>query len=286
MTQLMKGHTWKKRKHTMTYPALAECKHDEIRCHVIVNPQNYDVVYLSYAEKMLHNMLQFNRMWVEISMASGIYEFDTGFEVGGSFDKSYRWVRSSKKGIPEDCKNDPCKFYLFDLPSFKECPFTHRNAERSRVYAQAQHLGYHEIRVPAGVMVEDEAEVEEFFLGVRKDGLEGLMVKSLTHMYERGKRTNGWLKVKPEEDADGVIIGLTEAISEEGEPLGRIGSVHVRVEDGSFAKPSGIEHGLGIDMYENPNKYLAQWCEFKFMERDRQGGYRHPTWHRLREAKA
>jgi hypothetical protein len=38
-------------------------------------------------------------------------------------------------------------------------------------------------------------------------------------------------------------------------------------------------------MYANPEQYIGQWCEFKFMERDRAGGYRHPSLVRLREAK-
>ena len=61
---------------------------------------------------------------------------------------------------------------------------------------------------------------------------------------------------------------------------------HVKVEDGSEASPHGIAHDLGRDMHENPEKYIGQWAEFKYMERDRQGGYRHPVFYRLREAKA
>jgi len=105
-------------------------------------------------------------------------------------------------------------------------------------------------------------------------------------LYERGKRTYGWLKLKPEDDADGIITGINQAFSETGEALGRAGSVDVLCADKSKASPSGIPHPLGRDMWENPQKYLGQWCEFRFMERDRQGGYRHPNFHRIREAKA
>ena len=119
------------------------------------------------------------------------------------------------------------------------------------------------------------------------------MVKSLDHVYERGARIYGWLKYKPEEDADGVITELHEAICGKDQPhlglrkgdrLGRIGSVTVRMADGSTASPHGIAFPLGRDMFDHPEKYIGQWCEFKYMEIDRQGGYRHPTFHRLREA--
>jgi ATP-dependent DNA ligase len=124
------------------------------------------------------------------------------------------------------------------------------------------------------------------FIVARERGFEGLMVKSLQHLYEAGKRTAGWLKVKPSDDADGIITELHEAVSEAGEPLGRTGSITIKVEDGSTATPHGIAHELGREMHEHPERFIGQWAEFKFMERDRQGGYRHPVFNRLREAKA
>jgi ATP-dependent DNA ligase len=124
------------------------------------------------------------------------------------------------------------------------------------------------------------------FILARARGYEGLMVKSMQGMYEAGKRTYGWLKVKPDNDADGVIVALHEAHAQDGTALGRVGSATIDVDDGSTATPHGISHDLGRDMFENPAKYIGQWVEFKFMERDRRGGYRHPTFRRLREAKA
>ena len=284
MAELMKGHKWRDRKHKMTYPAWVEIKYDEIRCHVIVNPQNWAVDYISYAGKPLHNLSEFDRKWVELAQITGLYEFDTGFEANGTYNDSYRWVRSSK-GLPDDLIGKPTKFLLFDLPTV-DGRFEERMGIRHNVAVLALSIDFDNLFQPAGSWAHEHDSVDAMFTVARERGFEGLMVKSLDHTYERGKRTDGWLKVKPEDDADGIITEIHEAIGEDGTPLGRAGSVTIKVEDGSEASPHGIAHELGRDMWENKEKYLNQWAEFKYMERDRQGGYRHPVFHRLREAKA
>lgn len=283
MAQLMKGHKWRDHRAKMTYPAWVEIKHDEIRCHVIVDTDRRTVQYLSYAEKPLHNLSRFDAGWLALADEIGLTEFDCGFEANGTYNDSYRYVRSSK-GLPEDLKDAPCMFFLFDLPTIADENFEYRAKVRHDVHAVALSHDL-PVGIPPGSWAHAEASIDKMFVQARKRGFEGLMVKSLGHMYERGKRTYGWLKVKPEDDADGIIQGFTEAISESGEPLGRAGSVTIKCEDGSIASPHGIAHDLGTDMWQNPEKYIGQWAEFKYMERDRQGGYRHPVFHRLREAK-
>lgn len=306
MAELMKGNVWKDRRDAkdrkgnpiVTYPVYVEDKHDEIRCHVKVSEASHqwglDVEFFSYAGKPLANMQQFEQVFRTLSRGTGYREFDLGFEVNGNFNDSYRWVRSTK-GLPEDLKDATFKFLVFGFPEFagKDNLYKqHVRAEDVMWYARAW------VSVPFDTPVcvecDDAVAVEAAFLRARARGLEGVMVKQPGHLYER-KRTDGWLKMKPEDEADGVIVELIEATATVadhergiavGDPLGRIGSVRVRMEDGSEACPHGIAHDLGRDMYQNPSKYLKQWCELKYMERDRQGGYRHPTFFRIREAKA
>ena len=110
------------------------------------------------------------------------------------------------------------------------------------------------------------------------------MAKTLDHVYAR-RRTFDWMKIKPKETFDGKITGFNEAVSETGAPLGRVGSINVECADGSTAAPAGIAHGLGRTLWEDQAKYIGQWIEFSCMERDRQGGYRHPIYGRFREDK-
>lgn len=298
MAELMKGNVWKDRRDAkdrkgnpiVTYPVYVEDKHDEIRCHVLVTQT--DVMYLSYAGKPLANMERFNQTFLTIARGTGWSEFDLGFEVNGNFNDSYRWVRSTR-GLPDDLKNAPVKFWVFGLPEKRTGGMLHQLLCRLEVARYAADWVTVPFGTPFFTVCDGPDAVDAAFLNARSCGLEGVMVKQLHAEYER-KRTDGWLKMKPEDDADGVIVELIEATATVadpersiavGDPLGRIGSVRIRMEDGSEACPHGIAHGLGTDMHQNPEKYLGQWCEFKFMERDRQGGYRHPTFHRLREAK-
>lgn len=300
MAALMKGNCWKDRRDAkdrkgnpiVTYPVYVEDKHDEIRCHVLVTQT--EVKYLSYAGKPLANMERFNQTFLTIARGTGWSEFDLGFEVNGNFNDSYRWVRSTK-GIPADLKDATFKFLVFGFPEFAGKDNLYKQLVRAEdVVWYARDWVSAPFVIPVCVRCDDGIAVEAAFLDARSRGREGVMVKQHGHLYER-KRTDGWLKMKPEDDADGVIVELIEATATVadpergiavGDPLGRIGSVRVRMEDGSEACPHGIAHDLGRDMLLNPSKYIGQWCELKYMERDRQGGYRHPTFFRLREAKA
>lgn len=295
MASLMKGNVWhercdaKKRNGdpVVTYPVMVEDKHDEIRCHVIVHSCTHAkrVEYLSYAGKPLANMQQFDHVWINVYRSTGISEFDLGFECNGNFNDSYRWVRSTK-GIPLDLVNAPHKFYVFGVPGLggtiaDQVQYRSTVANAAWGYNKGANLS---VRVPQYRMAYSSADVEHHFTRARTTGLEGVMVKQHDAMYER-KRTDGWLKMKPEAEADGIIVGFNEAVSLDGVPLGRAGSVIVRCADDSTAQPSGIKHDLAKHMWENQREYMGRWCEFKFMERDRQGGYRHPTFHRIREDK-
>lgn len=309
MPTLMKGNKWNERKDALDrkgnpivqYPVWVEVKHDEIRCEVAVLGEigALEVQYLSYAGKPLANMRQFDGAFKTLFLNTGLRLFDLGFEANGNFNDSYRWVRSTR-GIPADLLGCKHRFFLFDLPERADLHLVGRLEHMSGAVTRwklARYLDHPDappLERAEGWFCSSATEVDARFLEVRERGLEGLMVKQFGHKYSPGKRTDAWLKMKPENDADGVISELHEAVCgvdqpelglRAGDHLGRIGSVTVRLEDGSEASPHGIPHALGVDMYLNPQVYLYQWCEFKYMERDRQGGYRHPTFNRLREAK-
>lgn len=298
MAFLMKGQKWRDRfsrgQLRFQYPVIVEPKIDDIRCRVqaVRDPVGWcvGVGFLSYAEKPLHNLGYFAHPFIALfNNLQSINNIDCGVEVNCNFNDSYRWVRSSR-GIPTGLSQSQVMFHLFDLPDSGE-PYDER---RHLLKGVADLLTAHNLHCSTvgGVTARNDEDVEAIYAQYRTRGFEGAMLKTLHHEYQIGKRSWDWYKLKPEDDADGVIIDFTEAVATVktethniGDGLGRIGSVKVRCEDGSIAQPSGISHELGRDMFENPGKYLDLWCEFRFMERDRQGGYRHPIFHRIREAK-
>lgn len=301
MPELMKGNVWHERKDAkdrkgnpiVTYPVYVEDKHDEIRCHVIVdnaNPHDIRITFLSYAGKPLANMDRFCNVFATLAKGTGWDEFDMGFECNGNFNDSYRWVRSTK-GIPEDLKDAKFKFFVFGLPDAGGTIFQQHHY-RVDVAQYAKDWCSVPVLVPHFTVCADPEQVDSAFVYARHRGLEGVMVKQPDALYER-KRTDGWLKMKNSDTYDGKIVGLLEAHAskdsedgvKKGDPLGRTGSVQLVLEDGSCASPHGIPHELGRDMHLNPAKYIGHWVEFDAMEIDRQGGYRHPVFRRLRDAK-
>lgn len=298
MAELMKGHVWHERRDAkdrkgnpiVTYPVYVEDKHDEIRCHVKVLTSLSSsivaedrVVFLSYAGKPLANMRRFARIFVELWHVSGYSEFDLGFEVNENFNDSYRWVRSTKK-LPDDLKDAKVRFFVFGLPEIKTGGMLNQLVCREEVCRYAADWVSVPFDVPHCVLANSAGEVESAFEYARARGLEGVMVKQVHAPYER-KRTDGWLKMKPEDTADGKIVGVNQAFADDGTPHDRAGSLTVVMEDGSIARPGGMDHDLAANMWHHPDLYIGQWVEFKYMERDRQGGYRHPSFIRLREAK-
>lgn len=298
MSQLMKGETWQdacklvRGKPRFQYPVMVEAKADEIRCRVFKSEWG-GILFESYAEKPLHNMDLLATAFHLVFKQMQITELDVGILVNGNFNDSYRWVRSAKGCPPEKFdkktgKTAPALDYgmvqviVFDVPESTD-QYIDRMIVADFAASGLRQYGVDATR-PARAFANDEEEVLSFYEMYREMGYEGAMAKTLDHVYAR-RRTFDWMKIKPKETFDGKITGFNEAVSEVGTPLGRVGSINVECVDGSTASPAGIAHGLGRTLWEDQAKYIGQWIEFSAMERDRQGGYRHPIYDRFREDK-
>lgn len=128
-------------------------------------------------------------------------------------------------------------------------------------------------------------ELNELFTKVRERGLEGLIVKDPTDCYKRGKKT-GWWKLKPQEDADGIIQGVnwgTEGLSNEGKVIG----FSVLLESGTLVDANNISRELmdefTANVKEHGEDYYNGWaCQIKYMEVTESGSLRHPSFDRFR----
>jgi DNA ligase-1 len=80
-----------------------------------------------------------------------------------------------------------------------------------------------------GRYCENDVEVIRFYQEALNKGLEGIIIKSLSSPYEIGKRTNRWLKLKPERDTlDCVII---KALYGKGRRAGYYSSYELAIRD-------------------------------------------------------
>ncbi|APU03069.1 DNA ligase [Pectobacterium phage PP47] len=138
----------------------------------------------------------------------------------------------------------------------------------------------------------DMDSLKALYEEVRERGLEGLVVKDPYGYYKRGKKS-GWWKMKPENEADGVVQGLvwgTEGLANAGKVIG----FEVLLESGRVVNATNISKAL-MDEFTakwleanteeftgtiapNPvNPYEGWQCQISYMEETPDGSLRHPS---------
>lgn len=126
----------------------------------------------------------------------------------------------------------------------------------------------------------DMVELSKLYEQKRNEGHEGLVIKDPFGIYRRGKKT-GWWKMKPENEADGTIVGLvwgTPGLSNEGKVIG----FEVLLESGRVVNACNISRALMsefTDAVSDPdvNPYHGWACQISYMEETPDGSLRHPT---------
>jgi DNA ligase D-like protein (predicted ligase)/DNA ligase D-like protein (predicted polymerase)/DNA ligase D-like protein (predicted 3'-phosphoesterase) len=82
-----------------------------------------------------------------------------------------------------------------------------------------------------------------FFAAVREIGLEGILAKRRDSIYQCGKRSDSWLKIKARQTTECVIIGYTEG---SGDRKSTFGALHMAQEQNGELKYVG-KVGTGFD---------------------------------------
>lgn len=144
--------------------------------------------------------------------------------------------------------------------------------------------------------VYDMDELDALYRQKREEGHEGLVVKDPRGIYKRGKKS-GWWKLKPENEADGVVVGLnwgTPGLANEGKVIG----FEVLLESGRVVSANNISQALmeeftraveaTADHYEGSytNPYEGWACQIKYMEETPDGSLRHPSFDKWRGTEA
>lgn len=131
--------------------------------------------------------------------------------------------------------------------------------------------------------VYDMDELDALYREKREEGHEGLVVKDPQGIYKRGKKS-GWWKLKPENEADGVVVGLnwgTPGLANEGKVIG----FEVLLESGRVVSANNISQALMEEFTaevkrqedEEVNPYHGWACQVNYMEETPDGSLRHPS---------
>lgn len=109
-----------------------------------------------------------------------------------------------------------------------------------------------------------------------RDG-EGLILKRLSSIYQVGKRTKDWLKVKQQRSAVLTIVGFT------GGTMGPHSIIVLRDDEGNETTVKWKNLELLRQIEENPRSFVGRKLRIEFQERTPDGSYRHPRWDHLVE---
>ena len=132
-------------------------------------------------------------------------------------------LRDERK-IEEMARQLPVVYIVFDLLYIDGEDLTDRPLEERRRILDEAIVPSDQIQVSPIT----EGQGTALFAAAAEQGLEGIMAKRLSSVYQPGERSKDWLKVKVTFDADVVIVGWTEG---EGSRVGSLGSLMMAVYD-------------------------------------------------------
>ena len=155
------------------------------------------------------------------------------------FGNVIRRVKQTGEGAIERARGRyPAVCYVFDCLYLDGRPLINEPLVRRRVWmADAIRHGT-PYRVSEAI-----AEGAELFKAGKKMGIEGIMAKEEHSVYQPGKRSASWLKIKYRRTMECVIIGYTKGKGER-EPL--FGALQLAVQDGGRLRYAG-KVGTGFD---------------------------------------
>lgn len=155
-------------------------------------------------------------------------------------------------------------FDLIDLESFKKgvdkTPILKRKEKLVKTVTPNNILRIVEYSGP--VDSEDTEQINKYFEDALARGFEGIMLKGSNSIYEC-KRTNNWLKLKPEETYDGKIIDFQEGT---GMFEGTLGAIIVEFNGNLVKVGSGFTIEERDEIWANREKLLGKTIEFKGQE--------------------
>ena len=259
------------------YPAWVEPKYDGVRLLSIIDNRG-NVELCSRNGKPYTNFPNIKKEIASLGLRNKVIDGETK---GYSFDQVMT-IAHRKKGL--DDRN--LKFIAFD---FLDLDIFQSRAESEPFHIRRANmleaiLGHYSSKSPYldcihGGMVHDEGERWDYYEECIDNGDEGIIVKDPDAPYAY-KRTNAWIKVKPDFDVDAPIVGFYEGTRKYEGTLGGIVIEHngVRTEVGS-----GFSDALRHKIWRNQDKYIGKMVEVRGHELTKDGKIRHPRLHRWRE---
>ncbi len=202
-------------------PCVAQPKLDGFRLQVHLDKRGKDTKVHFFSRNLQDMSAMFpdlvsslEQLNVETMIAEGeAIAYDANTDTFLPFQETVK--RKRKHGIDKAVEDFPLKLFFFDLLYLNGNPLLNETHEERREKLKKVLLPYKGslIELDAEKKIATVSELEQYFLYVIEEGLEGLVVKRPDAIYQPGKRNFNWIKLKRhqagelEDTIDCIILG-------------------------------------------------------------------------------
>lgn len=181
-------------------------------------------------------------------------------------------------------QSEKITYMVFDLIAHggvdaRSLPYTKRRDLLQRIFGK---------RRMGRLQLVPQVEVSDASLqALLAQGFEGMVIKDTASRYSSGRRGGGWIKVKPQDNLDAVVMDFKPG---ENGFAGMVGAVVFGQHDSTgklveTGRCSGMDMKTRQHMTDNPGDWLGTVIEIKHMGQMPSGGYRHPQFAKRRPDK-
>ena len=265
----MLAHSFDKRKHNITYPAIVQRKFDGVRCLAVVMGNRQVKLYSRKGKEFPH----LNHIREEV----GARNTDQALVLDGelysdtlTFQELVGLVRRVTLKPGNDEQMLEVSLRVYDCVNLNnEQDFSDRYETITRITSGAEYLSLVE-----NVTVNNEDEIHAAQAQFVEEGYEGAMVRNLTGAYRIGKRSADLQKVKTFEDDEFEIVGFTQGTG------GEAGCVIwiCKTKDGKEfnVRPRGTREERQ-EYFRNGNDYIGKMLTVRYQELTDDGIPRFPV---------
>ncbi len=208
---------FKKRGHSMQYPAIGQRKFDGVRC----------IAYLSNGEVILESRkgkefphLNHLRDVIKPYLIEGEVLDGELYSETLDFQRTVGLVRRESLSQEDIDVMPQIGYRIYDMfstdSSITELPFTERYDMATKLVNDVRANHSHSLRNPLLIMtknyvIDEEDSIQGLHDQFVQEGYEGIMVRNPSMPYQMDKRSSGLMKFKSFKDDEYPIVGYTEA---------------------------------------------------------------------------
>ena len=160
-------------------------------------------------------------------------------------------VRAGSAIVPAGAGNPPVTFIVFDILEVDRKPLISLPlSERKNILLNRVKEGGHVV-----ISVPVDSKGEDYYKAAIELGLEGIVAKRKSSMYEPGIRSWNWLKIKQEKSVDCVVAGYTHG---EGGRSPSFGALVLGLYESPGRKPTGTTQDANHDGEQTGLTYIGK----------------------------